>query len=71
MCLSLLLVLPKHILAASVQLHVVVSPIDYEVSVKKYLKRDDWYMWAQMTKGTITQPLFTSLDGYWPSVKVS
>ncbi|BFZ05088.1 hypothetical protein BsWGS_08127 [Bradybaena similaris] len=42
---------------------------DYEVSVKKYLKRDDWYMWAQMTKGTITQPLFTSLDGYWPSVK--
>ncbi|CAG5136354.1 unnamed protein product [Candidula unifasciata] len=38
-------------------------------SVKKYLKRDDWYMWAQMTKGTITLPLFTSLDGYWPSVK--
>ncbi|RUS81987.1 hypothetical protein EGW08_010256 [Elysia chlorotica] len=42
---------------------------EYETSIKRYLKRDDWYMWAHMTKGTISLPLFTSLDGYWPSIQ--
>lgn len=42
---------------------------EYEASIKQYLKRDDWYLWAHMTKGTISLPLFTSLDGYWPSIK--
>ncbi|CAL1535448.1 unnamed protein product [Lymnaea stagnalis] len=42
---------------------------EYEVAIKKYVKKDDWYMWAQMNKGGITLPLFTSLDGFWPGIQ--
>ncbi|GFS09323.1 LOW QUALITY PROTEIN: alpha-1,2-Mannosidase [Elysia marginata] len=42
---------------------------EYEISIKRHLKRDDWYLWAHMTKGTVSLPLFTSLDGYWPSIQ--
>ncbi|XP_059170885.1 uncharacterized protein LOC131952295 [Physella acuta] len=42
---------------------------EYEEPIKKYIKRDDWYMWAQMNKGSITLPLFTSLDGFWPGIQ--
>ncbi|KAK3585437.1 hypothetical protein CHS0354_020155 [Potamilus streckersoni] len=41
----------------------------YEAAVEKYLKRDDWYMWAHMSKGTITLPVFTSLDAYYPGIQ--
>ncbi|KAL4224501.1 ER degradation-enhancing alpha-mannosidase-like protein 2 [Mactra antiquata] len=41
----------------------------YQESVEKYLKRDDWYMWAHMTKGSISLPIFTSLDCYWPGIQ--
>ncbi|XP_046546158.1 ER degradation-enhancing alpha-mannosidase-like protein 2 [Haliotis rubra] len=42
---------------------------EYEATVEKYVKRDDWYMWANMKKGGITLPVFTSLDCYWPGVQ--
>ncbi|KAH9491475.1 ER degradation-enhancing alpha-mannosidase-like protein 2 [Bulinus truncatus] len=42
---------------------------EYEVPIRKYLKRGDWYMWAQMNKGSVTLPLFTSLDAYWPGIQ--
>jgi mannosidase alpha-like ER degradation enhancer 2 len=35
---------------------------EYHTAIKKFLKRDDWYMWANMQKGGITLPMFTSLD---------
>ncbi|KAL3842525.1 hypothetical protein ACJMK2_020529 [Sinanodonta woodiana] len=41
----------------------------YETAVEKYLKRDDWYMWAHMSKGSITLPVFTSLDAYYPGIQ--
>ncbi|CAH1785924.1 unnamed protein product [Owenia fusiformis] len=41
----------------------------YDIAIEKYLKRDDWYMWAHMTKGTISLPIFQSLDGYWPGLQ--
>ncbi|VDI01241.1 ER degradation enhancer, mannosidase alpha-like 2 [Mytilus galloprovincialis] len=41
---------------------------EYHAAVKKYIKRDDWYMWANMNKGGITLPMFTSLDAYWPGI---
>lgn len=44
--------------------------IVYEQSIVQHLKRDDWYMWANMKKGGITLPLFTSLDAYWPGIQV-
>ncbi|XP_061181375.1 ER degradation-enhancing alpha-mannosidase-like protein 2 [Saccostrea echinata] len=41
----------------------------YEKAIVKHVKRDDWYMWAHMTKGGITLPMFTSLDAYWPGIQ--
>ena len=43
---------------------------EYHTAIKKFLKRDDWYMWANMQKGGITLPMFTSLDAYWPGILV-
>ena len=43
---------------------------EYERNIVRHVKRDDWYMWANMKKGGITLPLFTSLDAYWPGVQV-
>ncbi|CAI9725282.1 degradation-enhancing alpha-mannosidase 2 [Octopus vulgaris] len=40
-----------------------------KVAIEKYLKRDDWYMWGNMKKGSITLPVFTSLDCYWPGIQ--
>nr|AJA37857.1 EDEM-like protein 2 [Littorina littorea] len=42
---------------------------EYEKQIVSHLKRDDWYMWANMKKGGITLPLFTSLDAYWPGIQ--
>ncbi|KAK3103051.1 hypothetical protein FSP39_016082 [Pinctada imbricata] len=42
---------------------------EYVVTIEKHTKRDDWYMWAHMTKGGITLPMFTSLDAYWPGIQ--
>ena len=42
----------------------------YEKAIVKHVKKDDWYMWAHMSKGGITLPMFTSLDAYWPGIQV-
>lgn len=42
----------------------------YEKAIVEHVKRDDWYMWAHMSKGGITLPMFTSLDAYWPAIQV-
>lgn len=44
--------------------------IVYEKAIVKHVKREDWYMWAHMSKGGITLPMFTSLDAYWPGIQV-
>lgn len=44
--------------------------IGYEKAIVKHVKREDWYMWAHMSKGGITLPMFTSLDAYWPGIQV-
>ncbi|XP_023938193.2 ER degradation-enhancing alpha-mannosidase-like protein 2 [Bicyclus anynana] len=36
--------------------------------IDKYLKKDDWYVWATMLKGHVTLPVFQSLESYWPGV---
>ncbi len=43
---------------------------ELQKSIEKYLERDDWYMWANMKKGTITLPVFQSLDAFWPGLMV-
>ncbi|KAL8614190.1 ER degradation-enhancing alpha-mannosidase-like protein 2 [Nucella lapillus] len=42
---------------------------EYERQIVAHVKRDDWYLWANMKKGGITLPLFTSLDAYWPGIQ--
>lgn len=36
--------------------------------IDKYLKISDGYVWASMTKGQVTLPIFQSLEAYWPGV---
>ena len=44
---------------------------DYLDSIETHLKREDWYMWANMKKGTVTLPVFQSLEAFWPGMLVS
>ena len=44
---------------------------EYSAVVRKYIKVDDWYLWANMDSGKITLPIFQSLEAYWPGVQVS
>jgi mannosidase alpha-like ER degradation enhancer 2 len=39
-------------------------------NIEQYLKRDDWYMWASMKKGTVVLPVFQSLEAFWPGMQV-
>ncbi|KAL1122917.1 hypothetical protein AAG570_003242 [Ranatra chinensis] len=36
--------------------------------IDRYLKKDNWYVWASMNKGQVTLPVFQSLEAYWPGV---
>ncbi|KAG7165464.1 ER degradation-enhancing alpha-mannosidase-like protein 2-like, partial [Homarus americanus] len=37
-------------------------------AIDKYLRHEDWYLWATMTKGYVTMAVFQSLEAYWPGV---
>ncbi|KAJ8725160.1 hypothetical protein PYW07_016118 [Mythimna separata] len=37
-------------------------------AIEKYLKKDDWFVWATMLRGHVTLPVFQSLESYWPGV---
>ncbi|XP_032230548.1 ER degradation-enhancing alpha-mannosidase-like protein 2 [Nematostella vectensis] len=39
-------------------------------SIQKRLKFSDWYVWANMNKGSITMPIFQSLEAFWPGLQV-
>lgn len=39
-----------------------------KMAIDKYLSKNDWHIWASMTKGVVTIPVFQSLDAYWPGV---
>lgn len=39
-----------------------------KIAIDKYLSKNDWHIWASMTKGLVTIPVFQSLDAYWPGV---
>ncbi|CAK1578586.1 unnamed protein product [Parnassius mnemosyne] len=36
--------------------------------IDKYLKKDDWFVWATMQRGHVTLPVFQSLESYWPGL---
>lgn len=37
-------------------------------SIDKYLRHEDWYVWANMNKGQVTLPVFQSLEAFWPGI---
>lgn len=44
---------------------------EYNKAIKNYTKFDDWYLWVQMYKGTVSMPVFQSLEAYWPGLQVT
>ncbi len=52
------------------QIVIIAFVLDYEEAIEKYLKREDWFMWGHMTKGSITLPIFQSLEAFWPGMQV-
>jgi len=41
---------------------------EYALSIATYLQHGDWHFWAHMHKGSITQPVFQSLEAFWPGM---
>lgn len=41
---------------------------EVRVGIDKYLNKDDWQIWASMSKGQITLPVFQSLQAFWPGM---
>lgn len=36
--------------------------------IENHMRRDDWYFWVSMTKGSVSLPVFQNLEAYWPGV---
>ena len=32
------------------------------------MNHDDWYFWAAMRQGSVTMPIFQSLEAFWPGL---
>ncbi len=39
-------------------------------AINKWVRKEDWFMWVSMTKGTISLPIFQSLEAFWPGILV-
>jgi len=37
-------------------------------AVESFLNHDDWYFWATMNQGSVTMPVFQSLEAFWPGL---
>ncbi|XP_028163872.1 ER degradation-enhancing alpha-mannosidase-like protein 2 isoform X3 [Ostrinia furnacalis] len=37
-------------------------------SIDRYLRKDDWFVWATMLRGHVTLPVFQSLESYYPGL---
>ncbi|TTI15329.1 ER degradation-enhancing alpha-mannosidase-like protein 2 [Bagarius yarrelli] len=42
---------------------------EFDKSIKNYTQFDDWYLWVQMHKGTVSMPIFQSLEAFWPGLQ--
>ncbi|XP_061550090.1 ER degradation-enhancing alpha-mannosidase-like protein 2 isoform X1 [Phycodurus eques] len=41
----------------------------YDRALENYTRFDDWYLWVQMHKGTVSMPVFQSLEAFWPGLQ--
>lgn len=46
-------------------------PPEYDRAIQNYTRFDDWYLWVQMHKGTVSMPVFQSLEAFWPGLQVN
>ncbi|CAN9515603.1 unnamed protein product [Ophioblennius macclurei] len=37
--------------------------------IQNYTRFDDWYLWVHMHKGTVSMPVFQSLEAFWPGLQ--
>ncbi|CAG03801.1 unnamed protein product [Tetraodon nigroviridis] len=44
-------------------------PPEYDRAIQNYTRFDDWYLWVQMHKGTVSMPVFQSLEAFWPGLQ--
>ena len=44
--------------------------LEYYFHISRLLRRDDWYLWANMNSGKIVWPVFQSLEAFWPGLQV-
>ncbi|XP_023377991.1 ER degradation-enhancing alpha-mannosidase-like protein 2 isoform X3 [Pteropus medius] len=44
--------------------------LEYNKAIRNYTRFDDWYLWVQMYKGTVSMPVFQSLEAYWPGLQI-
>nr|XP_006639581.2 PREDICTED: ER degradation-enhancing alpha-mannosidase-like protein 2 isoform X1 [Lepisosteus oculatus] len=42
---------------------------EYDKAIRNYTKFDDWYLWVQMHRGTVSMPIFQSLEAFWPGLQ--
>lgn len=42
---------------------------EYDRAIQNYTRFDDWYLWVQMHKGTVSMPVFQSLEAFWPGLQ--
>lgn len=35
-------------------------------AIEQYVKQDDWFFWVSMNQGTVSMPVFQSLEAFWP-----
>uniref|UniRef100_A0A3P8PFT6 alpha-1,2-Mannosidase n=1 Tax=Astatotilapia calliptera TaxID=8154 RepID=A0A3P8PFT6_ASTCA len=43
--------------------------LTYDRAIQNYTRFDDWYLWVQMHKGTVSMPIFQSLEAFWPGLQ--
>ncbi|XP_054654967.1 ER degradation-enhancing alpha-mannosidase-like protein 2 isoform X2 [Dunckerocampus dactyliophorus] len=41
----------------------------YDRAIQNYTRFDDWYLWVHMHKGTVSMPVFQSLEAFWPGLQ--
>uniref|UniRef100_A0A8C2DKW7 alpha-1,2-Mannosidase n=1 Tax=Cyprinus carpio TaxID=7962 RepID=A0A8C2DKW7_CYPCA len=42
---------------------------EFDKSITNYPKFDVWLLWVQMHKGTVSMPVFQSLEAFWPGLQ--
>lgn len=42
--------------------------LNFREAIEQFLNHDDWHFWVTMKQGTVTMPVFQSLEAFWPGI---